>query len=67
MDKDAKEARDRRIFEMWMACYTQEEIAEAVGITQQAVAKMSEDFTNFGNLADSCKPAASHRVRQSER
>ena len=60
VDKDAKEARDRRIFEMWLACYTQEEIAEAVGITQQAVAKMAEDFTNFGNLADSCKAAGAH-------
>ena len=31
IDKDAKEARNRRIFEMWMAWHQQEQIAEAVG------------------------------------
>jgi hypothetical protein len=31
IDKDSKEARDRRIFELWMRCHTQEEIAEVVG------------------------------------
>jgi hypothetical protein len=28
-EKDSKATRNRRIFEMWMACYTQEEIAAA--------------------------------------
>ena len=37
VDKDAKEARDKRIFDLWLACYTQQEIANAVGITKQAV------------------------------
>jgi hypothetical protein len=27
IDKDAKEACDQRIFDMWMACYTGPEIA----------------------------------------
>lgn len=27
----AKERRDQRIFELWLACHTQEEIAEMVG------------------------------------
>lgn len=48
IDKDTKEMRDRRIFDRWLACWTQEEIAEAEGISQQAVAL---SFTNFGNLA----------------
>lgn len=39
LDKDAKEARDKRIFDMWLACYTQQEIADAVGIGQAEVAK----------------------------
>lgn len=39
VDKDAKEARNKRIFDMWMACYTQQEIADAVGIGQAEVAK----------------------------
>lgn len=29
--KEKKERRDRKIFDMWMACHTQEEIAEACG------------------------------------
>ena len=28
IDKDAKEARNKRIFEMWLACWTLEEIAK---------------------------------------
>lgn len=30
-DKDAKERRDQRIFDLWLACWTQEEIAADVG------------------------------------
>ena len=56
MDKDAKDARDRRIFEMWLACHTQEEIAEAVGCSQGEVAKSIPN----GELAEQNKPAASH-------
>jgi ParB-like chromosome segregation protein Spo0J len=39
IDKDAKEKRNERIFELWMACHTQEEIAEEVNVTQSEVAK----------------------------
>ena len=56
VDKDAKEARDRRIFEMWLACYTQEEIAEAVGCSQGEVAKSIPN----GELAEQNKPASAH-------
>ena len=34
IDKDTKEARDKRIFDLWLACWTQEEIAEAVANTR---------------------------------
>ena len=37
VDKDAKEARNHRIFDLWMACCTLEEIADAVGETKQRV------------------------------
>jgi hypothetical protein len=30
------EARDKRIFDLWLACWTQEEIAEMVGMTDFA-------------------------------
>jgi hypothetical protein len=62
IDKDAKEARNGRIFDLWLSCHTQEEIAEKENLTQQAVAKLSEGFTTFGSLAESCKPAALHQV-----
>jgi ParB-like chromosome segregation protein Spo0J len=39
MDKDAKESRDRKIFDLWLACWTQEEIASEVSISQAEVAK----------------------------
>lgn len=39
VDKDAKEARNCRIFDLWLACHTQQEIADAVGITQGEAAK----------------------------
>jgi hypothetical protein len=33
IDKDAKEARDKRIFAMWLACHTQQEIADTEGVS----------------------------------
>jgi len=35
--KERKEERDRRIWEMWLACYTEEEIAAAVRCSQDTV------------------------------
>lgn len=37
IDKDAKEARNKRIFDMWLACYTQDEIAEQRKIPQVVI------------------------------
>ena len=39
IDKDAKEERDRRIFDLWLACWTQQEIADEIGVTQGEIAK----------------------------
>ena len=35
--KDLKAERDRQIAEMWLACYTEQEIAKAVGIAERTV------------------------------
>ena len=35
VDKQLREERKERIFEMWLACHTQEEIAAAVGVTER--------------------------------
>lgn len=47
IDKDAKEARNQRIFDLWMQCWTQEEIAAEVGLHAQDNA-----LRVSGNLAD---------------
>lgn len=59
IDKDAKARRDRRIFQMHMACYTQQEIAEAVGCSQPEVTKI---LSQMAELPDVMKVAASHLV-----
>jgi len=41
---------------LWLACHTQEEIAEAVGCDQPHVA----EIIGNGKVADSNKPAATH-------
>lgn len=40
IDKDAKEARDRRIFDLWLACWTQEQIASELSVSQGEIAKI---------------------------
>jgi len=47
MDKDAKEACDRRIFDLWLACCTQDEIAAECGCTRDEV----RGFGDFGDIA----------------
>ena len=48
MRKDNKQARDRQIFDLWLACHTQQEIADEVGLSQSEVDRC---FTQFGNIA----------------
>jgi len=60
IDKDAKEARDRRIFERWMACWTLEEIASAEGMTRQAVDEVCQIFANWQKLDKLDRAAAEH-------
>jgi len=63
IDKDTKEARNRKIFDMWLACHTQQEIADAVGMPNGGVLK--ESLVRFGNIAESDKTqqnAANHET-----
>lgn len=60
IDKDSKEAKEQRIFDMWMACRTQEEIAEAEGLHPN-----DKNVRVSGNLEDmpnNQKSAASHEI-----
>lgn len=58
IDKDTKEARDRRIFELWLACHTQEEIAKAESIGVATVNEVVSSET--ANLPEPKKSASSH-------
>jgi DNA-binding CsgD family transcriptional regulator len=60
IDKDAKEKRNERIFDLWMACYTQAEIADAVNCSEQPVKDVISDIS--ANLPENLKPAANHQT-----
>ena len=60
IDKDSKDARNKRIFDVWMACYTQEEIAEREDLTQKAVDLILEEMASMPKLLKSDKALADH-------
>lgn len=57
IDKDAKEARNQRIFDKWMACHTQQEIAEAVNTGK---ATINDICSGMAELPKANKPTADH-------
>ena len=57
VDKDSKEARDKRIFDLWLACWTVEEIAADVGVHKDTV---SEVCRKTAELPKSDKSSAEH-------
>lgn len=44
-DKDLKDERNRKIAEMWLACYTEEEIAKEVHLSQPAIHAAAEELS----------------------
>ncbi len=48
--------------DLWLACHTQQHIAEAEGVARTLVTAMADDFVNFGNLSKNDKAAAEHAV-----
>lgn len=56
IDKDQKEERDTAIINLWLACHTQEEIAQAVGVTQQGIGKFIEEIQQKENFRFVVKP-----------
>ncbi len=63
IDKDTKEARNRRIFDLWLAGWTQQEIADEVSCSRQEATKQIEGFATDGNSAiygKSHRSAAEH-------
>jgi len=55
-----EESRNKRIFEMWLACYTQEAIGEKENVTEQAVALISQEFLDLEKLVKPEQAAAEH-------
>ena len=49
------EERNKTIFDMWLACYTQEEIAEAVKMARPTVEDRIEVLTKMEDLPKSSK------------
>jgi len=59
IDQDSRDARDKRIFDLWLACHTQEEIADRLDCDRY-------DVDNFlrksADLPEYAKPAANHQI-----
>ena len=53
IDKELREQRREQIASMWLACYTQEEIGEAVGLPQRTIA---DDVPVLAETEDLPKP-----------
>ena len=49
IEKQLREERKQKIFDMWMACHTQDEIAEAVGVDKATISRDSETLLQIGN------------------
>lgn len=58
IDKDSKDARNKRIFDLWMACHTQEEIADRENCSVQVIKDTVSDFLE--ELPENLKPTANH-------
>lgn len=60
MDKDAKEARDRRIFEQWLACWTLNAISEQENIAKTTASDICSDFSKLEKADKPERAAAEH-------
>jgi len=58
VDKQLREERNRIIREMWLACYTQDEIAEATDTPRRTVADQINSFGETGQLSKSARTLA---------
>ena len=50
IDKDAKDERNKRIYAKWLACWTQEEVAESEGISVGNVNGIFSEFPDLSRL-----------------
>lgn len=60
IDKDAKEQRKQRIFDLWLAGWTNKETADAVGVTEEAVRQLTQEMADLPKLGKLQQSAADH-------
>jgi transposase len=60
IDKDAKEQRKQRIFDLWLAGHTTEEVSELVGVSKSEVDRSFSQIGDIANLGKSQQSAADH-------
>ena len=52
IDKDSKELRDKKIFDLWLACHTQQQIANELSVPRQTVDDVLCTFAENGKPAN---------------
>lgn len=52
IDKDAKEQRKQRIFDLWLAGWTQQEIADSIGCDRLEVTRETDTYIPNGDIAE---------------
>ena len=62
--KDAKEARNKRIFDLWMACHTQQEIGKEFEMTPQAVGQVLKESADLPKLSKPDQADANHATER---
>lgn len=60
IDKQLREERKQLMFDMWLACYTQQEIAEVCGVSQKEVSEDTEVLYDSEALPKGIKLASQH-------
>jgi hypothetical protein len=60
VDHQRKEAQRRQIYDMWLACYTQEEIANMVKLSQMEISREIELINNLETFPKSLKLSAQY-------
>ena len=58
IDKDIRAEQKSRAFDLWLACLTQEQIAEAVNVPRVTITDWVKNFVEIANLSKSDKVAA---------
>jgi hypothetical protein len=60
VDKDAKEARNKRIFDMWLACYENTEVASVCGCDEKTVRTVIGETADLPKLRKDESANAEH-------